>query len=110
MGQAVQGCTPADADDVAVLDDFIDIGCAALADIFLDFFFIFDGGVGDADLAQPVDRSHFLGQLALVFDGVEDFDAHETHVLGVLQEPGNGRSGQLQFLGDIGLAKAGLVI
>ncbi len=110
MGQAVQGCTPADADDVAVLDDFVDVSCAALADIFLDFFFIFDGGVGDANLAQPVDRSHFLGQLALVFNRVEDFDAHETHVLGVLQEPGNGRPGQLQLLGDIGLAEAGLVI
>ena len=84
VGQAVQGRAPADADDVPVLDDFIDIGCAALADIFLDFFFVFDRGVGDSDIAQAISGGDFLRQLALVFDGVEDFDAHEAHVLGVL--------------------------
>ena len=84
VGQAVQGRAPADADDVPVLDDFIDIGSAALAYVFLDLFFVFDRGVGDADIAQAVSGGDFLGQLALVFDGVEDFDAHEAHVLGIL--------------------------
>lgn len=72
VGQAVQGRAPADADDVPVLDDFIDIGSAALAYVFLDLFFVFDRGVGDADIAQAVNGGDFLGQLALVFDGVED--------------------------------------
>ena len=53
MGQAVQGCTPADADDVAVLDDFVDVSCAALADIFLDFFFIFDGALAMQTWRSP---------------------------------------------------------
>lgn len=34
MGQVVQRCPPADANDVAVLNDVIDIGGAALADVF----------------------------------------------------------------------------
>ncbi len=84
--EAVQRRTPADADDVAVLDDFVDIGRAALADVFLHFFFVFNGRIGDADIAQAIGSGDFFCQLALVLDGIEDFDTDEAHVFSVLQE------------------------
>ena len=59
MRQVVQRRSPADADDVAVLNDVIDIGGAALADVFFYFFFIFNGSVGDADIAQAVGAATF---------------------------------------------------
>ena len=97
MRQVVQRRSPADADDVAVLNDVIDIGGAVLTDVFFYFFFIFNGSVGDADVAQAVGSGYFLRQLALVFDGVEDFDAYKAFVLGILQEPRNRRAGQISF-------------
>lgn len=110
MGQVVQRCPPADANDIAVLNDVIDIGGAALADVFFYFFFIFNGSVGDADIAQAVGCSYLLSQLALVFDGVEDFDSYKAFVFGILQEPRNRRAGQFHFLSDISLAEIGLIV
>ena len=69
MGQILQRRSPADADDVAALNDVVDVSGAALSDVFLYFLFIFNGRVGDADVAQSVGGSYFLGQLALVSMG-----------------------------------------
>ena len=108
--EAVQRRTPADADDVAVLDDFVDIGRAALADVFLHFFFVFNRRIGDADIAQAIGSGDFFCQLALVLDGIEDFDTDEALVFGVLQESRDRGAGKLKLFGDISLTEAGLII
>ena len=90
----MHGRAPADADDVAVLDDFAEVFGAYLADIFFDVFFVFNGRVGDAGVLEAEGGNDFFGQEALVFDGVEDFDADEAHVLCVLEDARHGRAGQ----------------
>lgn len=58
----MHGRAPADADDVAVLDDFAEVFGAYLADIFFDVFFVFNGRVGDAGVLEAEGGNDFLAR------------------------------------------------